>query len=108
MDIENILPDYHTFNFEEGNYQTTYTKKFLNRKVYLPPDPKQIYTFIPGTVMKILVKEKHRVKKGEPILIFQAMKMDNIITAPITGIIKKIYVKVGDMVPKTQMLIELK
>jgi len=108
MDIENILPDYHTFNFEEGNYLTTYTKKFQNRKAYEVPDPKKIYGFIPGTIMKIHVKEKHKVKKGEPLLILQAMKMNNIITAPINGVIKKIYVKVGDMVPKAQMLVEFK
>jgi len=108
MENENILPEYQTFNFEEGNYLTTYTKKFKNRKAYIPPDPKMIYAFIPGTIIKIFVKERHRVKKGEPILIFQAMKMNNIITAPINGVIKKVYVKVGDMVPKSQVLIEIK
>jgi biotin carboxyl carrier protein len=108
METENVQPEYITFNFEEGEYRTTYTKKFLNRKVYVPPDPKKVFAFIPGTIMKIHVKEKHRVKKGEPILVFQAMKMNNIITAPVTGVIKKVYVKVGDMVPKTQVLIEFK
>jgi biotin carboxyl carrier protein len=108
MDSENIQPEYITFNFEEGNYRTTFTKKFQNRKAYVPPDPKHIFAFIPGTIIKIHVKEKHKVKKGDPLLVFQAMKMNNIILAPIHGVIKKIYVKVGDMVPKTQMLIEFK
>ncbi|MCX6243385.1 MAG: acetyl-CoA carboxylase biotin carboxyl carrier protein subunit [Bacteroidetes bacterium] len=108
MDIETVLPDYHTFNFEEGNYKTTYTRKYQNRKAYEAPDPRKVYGFIPGTVMKVYVKEKQRVKKGEPLLILQAMKMNNIIAAPINGVIKKVYVKVGDMVPKIQMLVEFK
>jgi biotin carboxyl carrier protein len=36
------------------------------------------------------------------------MKMNNIILAPFNGVIKKVYVKAGEMVPKAQLLIELK
>jgi biotin carboxyl carrier protein len=79
MDIENQESEYQTFNFEDGDYRTTFTKKFLNRKVYVAPDPKKVFAFIPGTIVKIYVKEKHRVKKGEPLLTFQAMKMNNIL-----------------------------
>jgi biotin carboxyl carrier protein len=106
MDIENPEPEYKTFNFEDGDYKTTFTKKFVNRKMYVVPDPKMVFAFIPGTIVKIYVKEKHRVKKGDPLLTFQAMKMNNILTAPIDGHIKKIYVKKGESFPKSQMLVE--
>ena len=108
MDIENPEPAYTVFNIEDGEYRTTLTKKFLNRKPYIPPDPKKVFAFIPGTIIKIYVKEKGKVKKGEPLLVFQAMKMNNILIAPITGVIKKINVKVGETVPKTQILVEFK
>ena len=108
MDIENPEPSYTVFNIEDGEYRTTLTKKFLTRKAYVPPDPKKIYAFIPGTIIMIHVKEKEKVKKGDPLLVFQAMKMNNILMAPINGVIKKVNVKVGETVPKTQILIEFK
>lgn len=100
--------DYHVFNFESGSHKTLLTKKFANRKPYTPPDFRLVYAFLPGTILEIFVKEKEKVKKGEPLLTFQAMKMNNIIKAPITGTIKKIYIKPGERVPKAQVLVEFK
>ena len=108
MDEEKIQPEYQTFNLEEGNYRTTYTKKFLNRKSYLPPDPKKVSAFIPGTIIKMYAKEKHRVKKGDPLLIFQAMKMNNILVSPMNGVIKKVHFKTGEAFPKSEVLVEFK
>ncbi|HSN49923.1 MAG TPA: biotin/lipoyl-containing protein [Bacteroidales bacterium] len=101
-------PEYHLFNFESGKYKTLLTKKYANRTPYQVPDIKLVYAFIPGTILEIFVKEKKKVQKGEPLLIFQAMKMNNILKAPITGTIKKINVKPGERVPKSQVLIEFK
>jgi biotin carboxyl carrier protein len=106
MDIENREPEFHILSFEEGNFKTTFTKKFQNRKPYLVPDPKMVFAFIPGTIVKIFVKEKHKVKKGEPLLTFQAMKMNNILSSPLNGRISKVNVKVGDTFNKSQILVE--
>jgi len=106
MDTENPKPELHILNFEEGSFQTTFTKKFMNRKSYSVPDPKKVFAFIPGTIIKIFVKEKHKIKKGEPLLTFQAMKMNNIISSPLTGHIKKINVKAGDTFTRAQILVE--
>jgi biotin carboxyl carrier protein len=103
---EEVKPEYHVLNFEEGNFETLFTKKFQNRKVYTPPNPKKVYAFIPGTIVKIFVKEHHKVKKGEPLLIFAAMKMNNILSSPLTGTIKKVNVNTGDTFPKSQILVE--
>lgn len=101
-------PDYHIINYEGANYKTLFSKKFLNRKAYVIPDPRRLCAFIPGTIMKVFVKEKHKVKKGDKLLVLQAMKMNNIILAPFNGVIKKVYVKAGESVPKQHLLIELK
>jgi biotin carboxyl carrier protein len=106
MDTENPEPKYHLFNFEEGNFKTTLTKKFLNRKSFTVPDPKMVFAFIPGTIVKIFVKENHKVKKGEPLLTFQAMKMNNILSAPMNGKIKKVNVKAGETFTRAQILVE--
>jgi biotin carboxyl carrier protein len=108
MDIEQPDAEYHTFFFEDVEYRTLYTKKFQNRKPYTIPDPRKIIAFIPGQILKIFVKENKRVKKGEPLLTLQAMKMNNVLISPINGVVKKIYVKSGDTVPKSQLLVELK
>lgn len=96
------------FKYEEISYRTTLTKKFANRKPYTPPNSKKMTAFIPGTIMKVLVKDGTKVKKGETLLILQAMKMDNHIQASHNGVIKKVYVKQGEVVPKNYLLIEIK
>ncbi|MCX6248496.1 MAG: acetyl-CoA carboxylase biotin carboxyl carrier protein subunit [Bacteroidetes bacterium] len=106
MDIENREPEFHILSFEEGKFKTTFTKKFQNRKPYSVPDPKMVFAFIPGTIVKVFVKEKHKVKKGEPLLTFQAMKMNNILSSPLTGRIKKVNVKAGDTFTRAQILVE--
>jgi len=106
MDTENPKPELHILNFEEGSFQTTFTKKFMSRKSYTVPDPKKVFAFIPGTITKIFVKEKHKIKKGEPLLTFQAMKMNNILSSPLTGRIKKVNVKTGETFTRAQILVE--
>jgi biotin carboxyl carrier protein len=98
----------HEFNYDGLVIKTAYTIKFANRKPYVPPDPKKLTAFIPGTIIKVFVKEKDKVKKGDPILSLQAMKMNNIIIAPVDGSIKKIYVKPGEVVVKNYLLVEMK
>ena len=46
------------------------------------------------------------VKKGEGLVVLEAMKMENIIRSPADGIIKSIDVKISDAVEKNQVLIK--
>ncbi|MFO0323051.1 MAG: acetyl-CoA carboxylase biotin carboxyl carrier protein subunit [Bacteroidota bacterium] len=61
---------------------------------------------MPGMVFKILVKELQEVKKGDPLIILEAMKMENVLKSPTDGIIKKINVNQGVAVEKNQLLIQ--
>lgn len=61
---------------------------------------------MPGMVLNILVSEGQAVKKGDNILILEAMKMENILKAPADGVVKKIAVTKGTAVEKNQLLIE--
>jgi pyruvate carboxylase len=103
---ENI--EYIDFKFEEISYRTTLTKKFAGRTPYTPPDSRKVVAFIPGTILKVHVKEGEKVKKGDVLLVLQAMKMDNHLLATRSGTVKKVYVKQGEIVPKRHLLIELK
>ncbi len=61
---------------------------------------------MPGLILSINVKESQEVKKGEILLILEAMKMENAITSPKDGIIKCIHIKSGGTVEKGELLIE--
>ena len=52
----------------------------------------ELLTQMPGKVVKINVDVGQVVKKGDAVLILEAMKMENEIKAPVDGIVKAIYV----------------
>ena len=62
---------------------------------------------MPGLVLDVLVQIGQEVKAGEKVLILEAMKMENVITAPSDGIIKAINVQRGNAVEKNALLIEI-
>jgi biotin carboxyl carrier protein len=90
-----------------AKYQTTYTKKYENRKVWVEPNMNHINSYIPGTIVEILVKEGQDVKAGQSILILDAMKMLNNIKMPFSGKILKVNVEVGQKIPKNFLMIEI-
>jgi biotin carboxyl carrier protein len=96
-----------TLNINSSLYQTRISRKFANRKPYKPTDPGKVLSFIPGTVLDILVAEGEMVKKGDNLMILDAMKMQNNLKCPFNGKIKKIAVKKGDKVSKGALLLEL-
>jgi biotin carboxyl carrier protein len=61
---------------------------------------------MPGLVLNVLVKEGLTVKKGDNILVLEAMKMENILKSPTDGTIKTIKIKQGDKVEKNEILIQ--
>ena len=62
---------------------------------------------MPGKVLKVVVSEGDEVKKGDAILILEAMKMENVLKAEGDCIIKKVLVNTEESVEKNQILIEL-
>lgn len=90
-----------------AKYQTTYNKKYLNRKRWVEPNPHHINSFIPGTIIDVLVKEGQEVKAGESLLILEAMKMHNTVQAPFAGKVLAVNVAKGQKVPKNFLMIEL-
>ena len=61
---------------------------------------------MPGKIVSINVKDGQKIKSGENLLILEAMKMENLITADKDTKIKKINVKPNDAVEVDQVLIE--
>lgn len=61
---------------------------------------------MPGMVLNILVTEGQEVKKGDGLIVLEAMKMENILKSPTDGTIKKIAINKGVAVEKNQLLIQ--
>ena len=94
-------------NIDTSLYKTRISSKFKNRKPYQPEDPRIILSFIPGTVLSILIKEGQEIKKGDDLLILDAMKMQNKLKCNLDGKVKTIAVNKGDKVSKGTVLLEL-
>lgn len=62
---------------------------------------------MPGLVVNIPVSEGDEIKKGDVLLILEAMKMENALKAVADATVKKIIVKTGQAVDKNQVLIQL-
>lgn len=67
----------------------------------------QIKAPMPGLVISIKVKEGDQLKKGDPILTLEAMKMENIIKAPADAVVQKINVTERTAVEKSQVLVTM-
>ncbi len=60
---------------------------------------------MPGLVLKMMVAKGDAVEEGQPLLILEAMKMENVIKSPTAGVIKSIDVEVGAAVEKKKVLL---
>ncbi|MGE5623388.1 MAG: biotin/lipoyl-containing protein, partial [Methanocella sp.] len=70
-------------------------------------DPNQLPASMPGKVLKVLVSPGDRVEKGVQLIITEAMKMETVLAAPRSGVIKEVTVKVGDLVESGDLLVTI-
>lgn len=96
-----------TLIIDGDKYRTRYNSKFEKRKSWKNPNPKKVTSKIPGTIVKVYTKVGQEVKKGDPILLLEAMKMKNKILFSIDGKVKSIKVKEGERVPKDHLMLEM-
>jgi len=92
-------------NIDDTIYETIVPES--NGRKWSPPNERLLDAFIPGTILAVKVEEGQSVKKGDVLLILDAMKMYNEIVAPMPAKIKKIAVEAGNQVVKNQLLVEL-
>lgn len=60
--------------------------------------PKKVVASMPGRVLRVVAAEKATIEAGQPILVLEAMKMQNEIASPKTGVIQKLFVVEGGRV----------
>lgn len=66
-----------------------------------------VKSFIPGYIKKIFFRAQDRVEENDIVLIHEAMKMENEIRAPKTGVIKTLGVQEGDNILANHQLFEI-
>ena len=106
--------------FNEGMDYTIYTRnshrilKIYNEEILLHESLKKggtlgsedsLFSGMPGKIVKLMVQSGEKITKGQPLLIMEAMKMENEIRATRNTVIKQIHVKVGDTVEGETLLI---
>jgi len=88
-------------------YKTRLNKKFLEKVSYALPDRSKVVSFIPGTIVEILVSPGDTLKEGDDLMVLEAMKMKNRLKAPVGGRVRSINTSVGETVPKGALLMEI-
>ncbi len=66
--------------------------------------PGEVGATLSGSVVKLLVEKGSSVKKGDPVIVTEAMKMETTITAPMDGIVSEIHVKAGQRIESGDLL----
>lgn len=60
---------------------------------------------MPGTVLKVAISSGSKVKRGQHLLITEAMKMETTVQAPFNGVVKEIHVVAGEAIATGDLLI---
>lgn len=68
------------------------------------PSQPELKAPMPGMVIKVLATSGQQIKKGDPLLILEAMKMENIIKAASDCSVTAIHIRAGDKVEKNQVI----
>lgn len=100
-----------SLNVNGNNYSFELTDKFDELLKNLGMDnvnnsvAKELKAPMPGLVLEVLVKTGDSVKKGDAILVLEAMKMENNIKSVSDAVVKKVVVQKGNAVEKNQVMV---
>lgn len=72
-----------------------------------PHNPNEIGAPMAGVVVEVRVKEGSDVKKGDPVVVLSAMKMEMVVSANTSGKVSEVLVKDGDSVDGSDMLCKI-
>ncbi len=101
-----ILLNGVSYNFSIETPTSYKRLKYLNTKSGSKKN-ENLEAPMPGKIVEVLTEEGREIRAGEPLLILEAMKMQNEIQAPVSGKVKKIHVKSGESVLKDDLMVEI-
>jgi pyruvate carboxylase subunit B len=83
------------------------SKEASSSKRPRPAHQGHVTTAMPGAIVEVMVEIGKKVKAGDPVLVIEAMKMENEVQAPVTGTVIGVFVAKGDTVTPDESLIEI-
>ena len=98
--------EYVDFVVTARKYKTMLTAKYKNRKMWHKPFVGDVISHLPGTIVKVEVRQGQEVEAGQLLLIHQAMKMYRVV-APVAGTIVELGVTEGDKIPKDHLMVKI-
>ena len=84
------------------------SKEDSSSKMANPENKLEIGASIPGTIIKVLVKDGDEVKEGDSLVVIEAMKMETNIVASSTGTIESVLIQEGQQVKTGELLMKIK
>ena len=81
--------------------------KFMKERSAGSLAQKDLVANISGMVVEVKVKEKEEITKGQPLIIVDAMKMENVMLSTVDGVVKKIHVEAKQVVSNGDLMIEI-
>jgi biotin carboxyl carrier protein len=112
VEMEKDNEGYPTGIYVNGEYYAASLLK-IDQLFYFKEKPLKssrsglVKSFIPGSIKKIYYRVNDKVEEGDIVLIHEAMKMENEIRAPKSGIIRSIGVSEGDSILANHQLFEI-
>mgnify|MGYP001099825275 CR=1 FL=1 len=99
-------PEYHYLRHPDGLYPLEVRDLQAH---YMRPvsGDGRVKSPIPGVITRVFVQVGDTVTMNQPLLILEAMKMQNEIRAPRAGMVNAIYAQPGDTVPLREVLVEI-
>ena len=76
-------------------------------KPKLPIESGAVTSPMAGAILSVLVKPGDGVRQGQPLVVLEAMKMENQITAPVAGTVKSVDIQEGESVEEGHVLLVL-
>ena len=70
--------------------------------------PEVIVAEMQGTIVDIMIKEGKKIKKNDSLFVIEAMKMENIVSSPIDGVVKELNITKGSPVSKGDVILVIK
>ncbi|MFO7574432.1 MAG: acetyl-CoA carboxylase biotin carboxyl carrier protein subunit [Bacteroidales bacterium] len=113
VDIVRSKQNSYEILFNDVSYTFSIETPFsMKRRLFLRSSVKGKTTEIikapmPGKIIDVPAKEGSATSRGETVVILEAMKMQNEIQSPVTGVVKRIHVKADMNVMKDDLLVEI-
>ncbi len=101
-----ITSDQELHIFQNGEHYRVWRKNPLSDQYYLSSTENKLTAPMPGIIVDILTKPGEKVKKGDRLVILEAMKMEHTLFAPFDGQIKQIFYNTGDSLTEGVKLLE--